>query len=124
MIAQRIGFLGEADMDSTTIRAVTVRDFKRNMRAEVALAKMHHMDKGKLTLQKHWVGFGIIQVISETGIENFDSPRVIIFRRGVTSVTFYVEVHKARAAGRWVMHIWSKGGVGEHEGPNILSVVG
>jgi hypothetical protein len=82
--------------------SVTVQVNNRDVFAEIALYK------GAVTSsQLHVSSVGISQIVSDSGVENFEEPQPMAYRRNMTSITFIVIVANCEARARWMMHYWS-----------------
>jgi hypothetical protein len=89
--------------DSLDVFETTVQVARRDTFAEVALTRVNDLDEGDGV----WGQIGIIQVVSESGVENFDPVRQAVFRRGVTSIRIYMVVLNSYARGRLMLNYWS-----------------
>lgn len=85
------------------IHSATVAVNHRDVFAEVALSRVNFMDDG----EDFYGSIGITQVISASGVENFDPARQGISRRNVTSITVQITVISAFARGRLMVNYWS-----------------
>ncbi len=75
----------------------------RDTFAEVALTRLNDLSEG----DGIWGQIGIIQIVSDSGTENFDPVRQAVFRRNVTSVRIYMVVLNGFARGRLMLNYWS-----------------
>lgn len=108
MKGQTYSQLWAEKFDTDASGSVTRYFNNKTMIVEMALVKIGFWDESEESSTKHhWAQFGIIQVVSEKGVENFDPPVRFLYRRGVSSITFYVEVYRAEAVGRALINIWS-----------------
>jgi hypothetical protein len=82
---------------------VTVQVAKRDTFAEVALTRLNDISDG----DGIWGQIGIIQIVSNDGVENFDPVRQAVFRRGVTSIRIYMVVLNGFVRGRLMLSYWS-----------------
>jgi hypothetical protein len=96
------GGFGAVSRDEVYSYSKTIQVSKRNVFAEVAIAKI-----AVLGTDTHYSEIGITQIVSDSGVEDFDPPRHVIFRTNVTSVTFTVTTYDADTLGRWLINFWS-----------------
>jgi hypothetical protein len=89
--------------DSLGLQEVTVQVPKRDTFAEVALTRLNDISEG----DGIWGQIGIIQIVSNDGVENFDPVRQAVFRRGVTSIRIYMVVLNGFVRGRLMLSFWS-----------------
>jgi hypothetical protein len=89
--------------DSLGLQEVTVQVPNRDTFAEVALTRLNDISEG----DGIWGQIGIIQIVSNDGVENFDPVRQAVFRRGVTSVRIYMVVLNGYVRGRLMLSFWS-----------------
>jgi hypothetical protein len=102
MLGQQGSWLGATNTGGTHSHNVTIQVPNRNVLAEVALLKIYVLG------EDFWYSeVGISQVVSNGGVENFDPPKYVISRKGVTSITFHVAVYKSSTRGRWMINFWS-----------------
>lgn len=83
--------------------ASTVQVKNRDTMAEVALTRSNNIE----TEDWEWAQVGIIQMVSDSGVENFEPYRQAVFRKNVTSVTFEVFVENSTVRGRMMLNFWS-----------------
>lgn len=102
MLGQQGNWLWASNPDGTHSFDTTIQVHNRNVFAEVALVKTYVLG------EDFWYSeIGISQVVSDSGVENFDPPTYMIFRTGVTSITFHVAVYQSFTLGRWMINFWS-----------------
>ena len=89
--------------DGLGLHEATVQVQKRDVFAEVALTRLNDISDG----DGIWGQIGIIQVVSDSGVENFDPVRQAIFRKKVTSIRIYMVVLNGFARGRLLLNYWS-----------------
>jgi hypothetical protein len=89
--------------DSLGLHEATVQVDHRDTFAEVALTRLNDIAEG----DGIWGQIGIIRVVSDSGVEDFDPVRQAIFRRGVTSIRVYMVVLNGFARGRLLLNFWS-----------------
>jgi hypothetical protein len=89
--------------DSLGLHEATVQVDHRDTFAEVALTRLNDISEG----DGIWGQIGIIRVVSDSGVEDFDPVRQAIFRRGVTSIRIYMVVLNGFARGRLLLNFWS-----------------
>src|SRR5437660_1442977 len=89
--------------DSLGLYEPTIQVDGRDTFAEVALTRLNDISEG----DGIWGQIGILQVVSDSGTENFDPVRQAVFRRNVTSITLYMVVLNGFARGRLMLHYWS-----------------
>jgi len=84
--------------------SVTAQVHNKNIFAEIAITTVQ-------VLGENWHSSvaWITQIVSDSGVENFDTPDgpVVIFRRNVTSITFRMQVYRCRTKARWIINVWS-----------------
>jgi hypothetical protein len=76
---------------------------RRDTFAEVALTRLNDISDGDGIRGQ----IGIIQVVSDSGTEDFDPVRQAVFRTNVTSVRIYMVVLNGFARGRLLLNYWS-----------------
>jgi hypothetical protein len=89
--------------DGLWLHEATVEVDGRDTFAEVALTRLNDLSEG----DGIWGQIGIIQIVSDSGTENFDPVRQAVFRRNVTSVRIYMVVLNGFARGRLMLNYWS-----------------
>ena len=89
--------------DGLWLHEPTVQVDNRDTFAEVALTRLNDISDG----DGIWGQIGIIQVVSDSGVENFDPVRQAIFRKKVTSIRIYMVVLNGFARGRLLLNYWS-----------------
>ena len=89
--------------DGLGLHEATVQVDKRNVFAEVALTRLNDLSDG----DGIWGQIGIIQVVSDSGTENFDPVRQAIYRKNVTSIRIYMVVLNGYVRGRLLLNYWS-----------------
>ena len=102
MLGQQGSYLWAGNEDGSHSYSVTVQVHNRNAFAEVALVKTYVAGE-----EFHYSEICISQAVSNSGVENFDPPARLIYRTGVTSVTFHVAVYQSFTLGRWMINFWS-----------------
>ncbi len=85
----------------STSHSVTVQVGNRDTFAEIALFHVAEGGGGHLSFCQ------IVQIVSDSGIENFQDIRPLAFRRNVRSVTFFVGAVEADTRARWMLRFWS-----------------
>jgi hypothetical protein len=95
-------FSGSEDFSTYS---ATVQVKNRNVFAETALAKLSGFDVGLFGGGGGWGSMEISQTVSDSGVEQFDTP--VVFRTNVTSVTVTLATWNTRVRGRLVLHFWS-----------------
>ena len=105
IVGQLHGWLRTQDFDGYRIFADTVQVRNRDTYAEIALVHLRN-------LGGHSAKCGISQIVSDSGVENWDLDLTAIqnpakFRRNVTSITFAVITVDGLVAARWMLHFWS-----------------
>jgi hypothetical protein len=105
MQGQQGSWLGAWDYGGLYHHTVTVQVRNRDTLAEIALVASGVDEEPDFT--GSWCR--ISQIVSDNGVENFDSfnPKLVVFRRGMTSITFLVEGHKSFSRARWMLNFWS-----------------
>lgn len=101
MIGQRGGWLWARNFGGVHSHSVTVQVSNQDIFAETALNVIWVSDE-----ETHYSDVGIVQIVSDRGVENFDPSIPLAFRRNVTSITFRVLVMRSHATGRWMINIW------------------
>jgi hypothetical protein len=92
---------GEFHAPSST--SVTVQVPNATTLAEVSLYKLTVIDE-----EFHNTDVSISQIVSARGIEDFRAEtRAIVFREGVTSITFRIRSENALAGARWILHFYT-----------------
>jgi hypothetical protein len=100
---QQGSWLWARDLDDPHSHSVTIQVRNRDVFAEIALFDVFVADE-----EFHSTMCGISQIVSDSGVENFELPdRPLAFRTNVTSITFRVHVINAQASARWMLHFWS-----------------
>ncbi len=89
--------------DGLGLHEATVQVDKRDTFAEVALTRLNDISDG----DGIWGQIGIIQIVSDSGVENFDPVRQAVFRKHVTSLRIYMVVLNGFARGRLLLNYWS-----------------
>jgi hypothetical protein len=89
--------------DSLGLHEATVQVDHRDTFAEVALTRLNDISEG----DGIWGQIGIIRVVSDSGVEDFDPVRQAIFRSGVMSIRVYMVVLNGFARGRLMLNFWS-----------------
>lgn len=93
MVGQQGGWMW-ANSDNAYSYSKTVQVNKKNTMAEIALS--HVSEYAQATVS---------QIVSNSGVEAPNKP--IVYRNGVTSVTFTLLVFDSGASARWLLHFWS-----------------
>ena len=93
MVGQKGGRIWAASDDAYSY-SKTVQVHKRDTMAEIALA--HVSEYGDAFIS---------QIVSDKGVEMPNRP--LVYRKGVTSVTFSLIVFDGGATARWLLHYWS-----------------
>jgi hypothetical protein len=89
--------------DGLWLQEATVQVDSRDTFAEVALTRLNDISDG----DGIWGQIGIIQIVSDSGTENFDPVRQAVFRHNVTSIRIYMVVLNGFARGRLLLNYWS-----------------
>ena len=88
--------------DSLALHEATVKVDHRDTFAEVALTRLNDISDG----DGMWGQIGIIQIVSDSGTEDFDPVRQAVFRHNVTSVKIYMVVLNGFVRGRLMLNFW------------------
>lgn len=89
--------------DGLGLYEATVQVDKRDVFAEVALTRVNDLSDG----DGIWGQIGIMQIVSDKGVGNFDPVRQAVFRKNVTSIRIYTGVLNGFARGRLLLNDWS-----------------
>jgi hypothetical protein len=89
--------------DQLDLYEPTIQVDRRDTFAEVALTRLNDFSEG----DGIWGQIGILQIVSDSGVENFDPVRQAVFRKNVTSIKLYMVVRNGFARGRLMLHYWS-----------------
>jgi hypothetical protein len=89
--------------EGLNIMEATVDVANRNTFAEVALTRLNDIEDGDGIRGQ----IGIIQVVSNSGTENFDPVKQAVYRKGVTRIKIYMNVLNGYARGRLMLNYWS-----------------
>jgi hypothetical protein len=105
IVGQQASWMRTQDFDGHRIFSDTVQVRNRDTFAEIALVHLR-------TLGGHAAKCGISQIVSDSGVENWDLDLTAIqnpeaFRSNVTSITFTVITVEGLVAARWMLHFWS-----------------
>ena len=91
------------DFDDPVTHSVTVQVPNANSFAEIALYDVWVYDESF-----HSTLCTIDQMVSASGVENFDDDTVpMAFRRNVTSITFRVDAINAHVGARWMINFYT-----------------
>jgi hypothetical protein len=100
---QRGGSFWAANYGGEHAFTITKQIDNRDIFSEVALTYVSVMGE-----DNHLSSVGISQIVSDSGVENFDWPyKKVIFRTNVTSITFRIDVYQSSTAARWMVYYWS-----------------
>jgi hypothetical protein len=77
----------------------TIQVKNKDVFAEVAMTRV--------VAPVHVGAIAIVQIVSDSGVENFEEGRQALFRRNVTSITTALWVWDAYIRGRLILNYWS-----------------
>jgi hypothetical protein len=94
MLGQTGGWMWAKSDDAYLYSKTKQLDPKRDAFAEIALSHVHEYAQATIT-----------QIVSNSGVETPNKP--IVYRKGVSSITFSLLVADSGATARWVINLWS-----------------
>jgi hypothetical protein len=94
MLGQTGGWMHASSGDTYVYSKTKQVDPKRNVFAEIALS--HVREYAEATIS---------QIVSNSGVEEPNKP--IVYRKGVSSITFSLLVVDSGASARYVLNLWS-----------------